>query len=221
MTCALDIREWLRAQKRPCTIEAIEIARAADPDVLVGASPAEIAVGLGIPVAPEGLRERMRLYWSLGQMYKDRICGREGIGRGLRYFVLREPSKPLMTAEEKREKHNARARARYVPKKRDFAHMAMVRKAKADERKAERDKAKAEHKAQKIAAREAKRVVEKVRKPVKVAKPVRVRPMPRMRPEPAPRPALQRMESVEDYKARGGVVERLPTSWESTEQAAA
>lgn len=211
---AVQIRAWLQTQKRPCTIEAITAARAVDPDVVVGAAPAEIAAGLGIPEGPDGLRERMRLYWSLAQMHTDGICGREGIGRGLRYFVLRVPVRPKITAEEKRLRHNARARARYVPKMRDLTRMRALRAQKAAERKAERDQRRAAIKAERQARREAERAARRKRKPAKVAKPVREKAPVRCAPRPVPKPVLQRMESVEEFKARGGKVDQLPAPWE-------
>jgi len=228
---AAAIRGWLKAQKRPCTLAKVTAARAADPDVIVGASPAEISAGLGIPVGPEGLPERMRVYWSLRQMFKDEILDREGVGRGLRYFVIREPVKVLLTPAERRQRRNARLRATHVSKGgRTIAEVLELRSAQAAERRAARKAATAQRKADREAALRARRAAEAKQrakpkrkpkakrkpKPViaKPVKPVKVQPVARKAAKPDLQPVLQSMESVEAFKARGGQVEKLPPPWE-------
>lgn len=226
---ARTIRAWLREQAAPCTLEAVTAARAENPAVVVGATPAAIAAGLGATTH----QERMRTYWSIGMMFRDGILGREGSGHSMRYFVIREPKIARLSAEERRLRHNERARKRskLVRKKGvlPWAEWNALRKqaaaARAAERAAKRAAQQAEREARFAASRKQREEAKAKAEAEKQARRYRPKPRPAMKlvegtPKPAP-PPPPRLETVAEFEARGGRIQRLPTSWESREQKAA
>lgn len=162
-----------------------------------GASAPEIARGAGASI------------FAVYQLHSDGMLARDGGQRRYSYRLVREPV-PAMDNDVRRVRRREQERAR---RRRNGArpldeHHALVR-AEAVRRAAERP---------------ARAKATKVAKPLplpkpKPAKPAKPKPMPiaiepkRPARHEAPKPAPRR-QTVDEFVARGGVIERIPPPWE-------
>lgn len=202
------VRDWLIAE-RGTSDKPQDYARTG----------AQIAAGIGQS------DDNIHVHYSVGQMYRDGILDRIGEARRYRYFLVRIPP-PKFTAEEAKRRKAERQRNRNSARKKGVRPLA--------EWTAIRQQRKAERLAAKTAEREARfaRTQEQRREPRERAESDRIarlqRPKPRLRPAlklapdvPKPAPvAVRPLETVEEFEARGGRVQRLPSVWDSIDLAA-
>lgn len=207
-TRAEQIRAWLATQEGPQTPDAI-------------------AAALGYPAHcwnPDGTKtDRMRLHWTVGEMHRKGLLVRTGSRQAGFLYALGRPPKELLSAEELRQRRNARERARHAARRTGMtaAEYQAYRKEQAQRKREWREK----QRAQNAALDRAQSIVRKLK-----AESVKPKPKPAPKPHarnnssivipPAPvaptkpAPPVVRYETVEEWMQRTGrTPEILPTAW--------
>jgi hypothetical protein len=211
MSRAAAIRAWLATQDGP-------------------RSPDAIADALGYPkgcLTRDGKQtDRMRLHWTIGEMFRKGLLVRTGSGRRFVYALGRPVAEPLTDAE-KRDRRNARMRKRYVERRACMtaeeynaqrAQDALRKREERARQRAARDAAVKRARAQEALQR-AKTIVQRM----KSTQETKAKAAPKVRPQPAPTvaptpilqaPRVERFETVEEWMARTGQrPEVLPAAW--------
>jgi hypothetical protein len=199
MTLAQQIRDWLAAQDAPRTC-------------------AEIGAGIGMPHG----KDNLRVHYAIGQMFRTGQLAREGIARGYRYSVARELKRAMgLTREEAKARKRARDRERYAAEvgmtHAEFTAWQAARKAQRaaelaaqkaatqqarDARQAEaRQRYEASRRQRMAATLEAKRVqqIEGQRRTLLAV----------IERASVPAPVVVPAQTVEEFLAQGGQVQRL------------
>ncbi|MGV1119167.1 hypothetical protein [Xanthomonas translucens] len=172
----------------------------------------DVSDGLGA----EG-KERLLIAWTLALLVRSGQVKRDGLGRGTRYEFVRPPTKASkLTPEVRRAKRNAASRERW---KRLGGRSQDERLADLRQQREARQAARAEQQA----AREARatgRPPKKRAAAQRQERPSAPRPAPTrlqrvgsmagMTPKPVVTPSSRPAETVEQFLARGGAVDRLP-----------
>lgn len=191
MTDAQCIRDWLR--DRPEGASAPEIARGAEASM-----------------------------FAVYQLHKYGMLAREGEQRRYRYVLVREPVPAMdddVRAVRRRDQERDRRRRLGV---RPVDEVRAELRAQAQQRAAEVAKELEVRRAARLAARAAAKAAPKPPKP-KAAKPPKVKRVQIViEPRPAPVTAAPKREkprqTVEEFLAAGGQIERLPPPWAGHER---
>lgn len=202
------IRDYLREQGRPC-------------------APAEVAKALDLPTLP--------VCHTIGNMLRDGMLGRTGDGRSFHYYLIREatPRGPRKSIEEKLARKAMRERERLDRMR--LARGGMTGAEYNAKRAADKQRRIEEAARRRREKEEAKNLAAALRRqaapkrPAAKVKPMKTKAQRLLNNTPAPPSAVQtlterlpkapRVQSVEEFVAAGGRIERLPAVWEQARAA--
>lgn len=156
----------------------------------------------------EGIGERgdIKVAWTVAGMYRAGILDRRTTLGGFAYFMAKPFEKrPKMSAEERRQRKNARERERHRSK---GVRSAEQYREELRQKAAERAQAKAAERDARLAAQAKKQAEQRARllrrkKPTRKTKPDKVQPVVAAKPMPA-MPRAVRIETVDEWMRRTG-----------------